>query len=94
MAHLLQAGPVFARPLPAVRSAVLLRARPTTFAVRATESDNETPIKATEPTIFYGGKSFTETEVRPEDLTDSSFKSMMLSFSLSFSSDLSSCTAD
>jgi hypothetical protein len=66
MNYLLQARPVFARPLPAIRSAVPLRARPTALVVRASESDNETPIEAAEPTIFYGGKSFTETEVPPE----------------------------
>ena len=73
MNHLLQARPVFARPLPAVRSAILLRARPSALVVRATESDNETPSEAAEPTIFYGGKSFSETEVRPENFIESPF---------------------
>ena len=73
MNYLLQARPVFARPLSAIRSAVPLRARPAALVVRASESDNETPIEAAEPTIFYGGKSFSETEVRPEDLIDNPF---------------------
>lgn len=63
MAHLLEARPLLARPLPMIRSAVLPRGRPLSRVVRAVESTNEASSKATEPTIFYGGKSFTETEV-------------------------------
>ena len=59
----MEVRPVGARPLPALRPAALHRIRPSSSVVRASESDNETVPTITEPTVFYGGKSFTEKEV-------------------------------
>lgn len=63
MMRVMELRPVGARPLPALRPAALRRARPSSCVVRASGSDNETMPNITEPTVFYGGKSFTEKEV-------------------------------
>ena len=59
----MEVRPVGARPLPALRPAALHRARPSSCIIRASGTDNETVPNITEPTVFYGGKSFTEKEV-------------------------------
>ena len=55
--------PTLARPVPVIHTTTALRARSTLTILRASEGNNETAPASSKPTIFYGGRSFTESEV-------------------------------
>ena len=55
--------PMLVRPVPLIQPTIALRARSTFPVLRASEGNNETAPASSKPTIFYGGRSFTESEV-------------------------------